>query len=187
MKFCTQCGSQLTDDAKFCTGCGTPCASVVPQITPTMQAPHKKGMAWDHLQKYGYLRKRISTGGVHVAAMQADGSVKAIGSNKSGHTAFDGQAISPLSQPRRCTFCNAFRPAHFGLIHETAEGLPPSAVIVNRDVPDAPCGIICGIHVTHHPVLAHGNGLPGHPNTPLRHPPCPPPRTVKNPENIVKM
>ena len=84
MKFCTQCGSQLTDDAKFCTGCGTPCASVVPQITPTTQAPHKKGMAWDHLQKYGYLRKRISTGGVHVAAMQADGSVKAIGSNKSG-------------------------------------------------------------------------------------------------------
>ena len=85
MKFCTQCGSQLTDDAKFCTGCGTPCASVVPQITPTTQAPHKKGMAWDHLQKYGHLKERISGAvGAHTCAVLYDGTVVATGCNDAG-------------------------------------------------------------------------------------------------------
>ena len=28
MKFCTQCGSQLTDDAKFCTACGSQQAQI---------------------------------------------------------------------------------------------------------------------------------------------------------------
>lgn len=36
MKFCTNCGSQLEDDAKFCTNCGTP------QETPKENTPVEK-------------------------------------------------------------------------------------------------------------------------------------------------
>ena len=46
-RFCSECGSQLSDDARFCNNCGTPCvqADPAPQSSayreePTAQAPY---------------------------------------------------------------------------------------------------------------------------------------------------
>ncbi|MBR3004369.1 MAG: zinc-ribbon domain-containing protein [Lachnospiraceae bacterium] len=46
MKFCTNCGAQLEDDAKFCTSCGSPVEAAAPAKapapapTPTFVAPN---------------------------------------------------------------------------------------------------------------------------------------------------
>ena len=44
MKFCTQCGSQLTDDAKFCTVCGSQQAQITEPQKPVQiyQPPERK-------------------------------------------------------------------------------------------------------------------------------------------------
>ena len=34
MKYCTNCGAQLTDDAMFCTNCGTPQEEAAKKNTP---------------------------------------------------------------------------------------------------------------------------------------------------------
>ena len=34
MKFCSECGTQLTDAAKFCVKCGTPCAAGIESNSP---------------------------------------------------------------------------------------------------------------------------------------------------------
>ena len=34
MKYCTNCGAQLQDDAKFCTNCGTPQEEAAKKNTP---------------------------------------------------------------------------------------------------------------------------------------------------------
>jgi alpha-tubulin suppressor-like RCC1 family protein len=43
--------------------------------------PHKSGIAWEHYQKYRYLRKRLSGGLAHCAGIMYNGTAKAVGSN----------------------------------------------------------------------------------------------------------
>lgn len=44
-------------------------------------SPHKSGMAWEHHQKYGYLRSRMAGGLAHTAAVLYDGTAQACGAN----------------------------------------------------------------------------------------------------------
>jgi len=44
-------------------------------------APHKRGVAWEHLQKYGYLKKRFSAGVAHTAAIMYDDTLRVCGAN----------------------------------------------------------------------------------------------------------
>lgn len=37
MKFCQECGTQLSDTAKFCVKCGTPCSAAESIPTPTIE------------------------------------------------------------------------------------------------------------------------------------------------------
>ncbi len=46
-------------------------------------SPHKSGIAWEHYQKYGYLRSRVAGGIAHIVGVMYDGTVRASGAN--GH------------------------------------------------------------------------------------------------------
>ncbi len=48
---------------------------------PIRTVSHKRGDAWEHQQKYGYLRKRIAGGIAHTVSIQADGRARACGKN----------------------------------------------------------------------------------------------------------
>lgn len=52
MKFCTNCGKQLNDDAKFCDTCGAPVSGT--QTPPAIHAPEKKES-----------RKQVFEGDIH--------------------------------------------------------------------------------------------------------------------------
>ncbi len=58
-----------------------PLAPTTLDLTKNPPAPHKSGPAWEHQQKYGYLRKRISGGLYHTVAALPDGSVTGCGLN----------------------------------------------------------------------------------------------------------
>ncbi len=55
--------------------------SVTVDLTNNPPAAHKCGIAWEHQQKYGYLKKRIAGGAGHTVAVLPDGSVVGCGSN----------------------------------------------------------------------------------------------------------
>ena len=50
---------------------------------------HKTGIAWEHYQKYGYLKKRVSGGFGHTVAIMAEGTAKACGVDLDGQCQVD--------------------------------------------------------------------------------------------------
>lgn len=85
MKYCARCGNRLEDDARFCANCGAKCQPVDSPTVATgsaTSAPKKELTATQkHQEKYGFLKDKISCGLMHVACIQEDGTVIAVGNN----------------------------------------------------------------------------------------------------------